>query len=193
MSTAITTHVNHRVGSTLGANSSAALPNIEIHFSSLYAWLLIIFGAIFFVLGLFMASPAATHSSPAIGILICVLSFTAILGGNYWRHHLPVVVRMTQRQLFLPRGVVTDWTNITAIDKQVLAISRNAHEYVCFKLKNPPTQNNRVNQVVANFMKNTLLNGYDVVINPQDELLRSADWFIAECRKRMSAASSKYS
>jgi hypothetical protein len=36
-------------------------------------------------------------------------------------------------------------------------------------------------------VKNHLLGGYDLFLNPQDEFLRDADWFIAECKKRMEA------
>jgi hypothetical protein len=39
-------------------------------------------------------------------------------------------------------------------------------------------------------MKSAIVSGYDVVINPENELMRNADWFLAECRKRMPAAPS---
>jgi len=101
---------------------------------------------------------------------------------------------MTQRQLSLPRGVVVNWTDIVEIQKKTLTVSRHgvrhSPEFVCFKLKNQPAKYGRANEAFLKVLKGAVLGGYDVVINPQDQLLKSADWFIAECRKRMSAAAS---
>ena len=36
-----------------------------------------------------------------------------------------------------------------------------------------------------------LVGGYDVVINPLDQFMRTADWFIVECKKRMPAGSAQ--
>jgi hypothetical protein len=65
------------------------------------------------------------------------------------------------------------------------------------KLKNPLPSNDRLseswpaykrlNDSLMNGVKNNLLGGYDLFLNPQDEFLRDADWFIAECKKRMEA------
>jgi len=184
--------------------TSAGLPNIEIWFSPLYAWLLMGFGGVFFVLGMYVASPLVKVRMVGLGIFICLMSIAAIVGGNYWRHHLPVVVRMTPRQLLLPRCGVVNWTDIVEIEKKTVAVSRHgvrsSSEWVCFKLKNPPVAKSRLgqaypawdrlNQALVKTMKNAILGGYDVVINPQDELLRDADWFMAECKKRMAAATS---
>jgi hypothetical protein len=175
-------------------NTTEVLPDIEIRFSPLYAWLLIGFGGIFLIFGLLLATSPVGRQSDGLGLLICVLSIAGVFGANYWRHHLPIIVRMTQRRLFLPRGVEVDWADIVEIEKKTLALSRhgarNTSEFVCFKLKNQPAKYNRVNQAFLKLIKSALLGGYDVVINPQDELFRSADWFLAECKKRMDSSSS---
>lgn len=70
-------------------------------------------------------------------------------------------------------------------------------ELVCIKLKHPLPSNDqlsktwpaykRMNDALMNGVKNNLLGGYDLFLNPQDEFLRSADWFLAECKKRIDA------
>src|SRR5689334_23757585 len=76
-------------------NSDEALPDIEIRFSPLPPWLLIGFGGIFLLFGLLLASSLIGRQSAGMGLLICLLSIAGILGGNYWRHHVPIMVRMT--------------------------------------------------------------------------------------------------
>jgi len=167
------------------------LPDIEIRFSPLYAWLLIGFGVFFFFMGLFFFSPSLPGRSVGLGILTCALSVAGVVGGNYWRNHLPVVVRMTSRNILLPRVGAVDWNDIVAIEKKSLGISsygaRSSSEWVGFKLKNRPPQYKGLNQTFMKAMKNVVLGGYDFVLNPQQELLRDADWFIDECKKRMPA------
>jgi hypothetical protein len=169
----------------------AALPDIEIRFSPLYAWLLIGFCGLFFFSGLFFLSPQAPGRIVRLGIFICVVSIAGIFGGNYWRTHLPVVVRMTSRHLLLPRAGLVNWTDIVAIEKRSLPLSRygtrNSSAYVCFKLKNQPSKHKRLNESLLTLLKGAVMGGYDVVINPQNELLRDADWFLLECKKRMPA------
>jgi hypothetical protein len=185
---------------------STSEPVVELKLSPIYPWLLIVFGGIFFLLGLMIASPFGRDQNVALGILICVASAAAVVGGNYWRHHLPVMVRMTPRQLVLsrnwPRHVAVDWDEIVEIEKKTITLARHGvrhtSELVCIKLKKPLPVNDalnqsfpaykRFNEVLMKGIKDNLLGGYDLSINPQDEFLRSADWFIAECKKRMTAA-----
>ncbi len=71
-------------------------------------------------------------------------------------------------------------------------------EFVCIKLKKTPAANDplsqawlaykRLNEALLKGAK-TLLGGYDAFINPMRDFMRDADWFIAECRKRMPANS----
>ena len=204
MTTAMHSEVNTTRHAGTARKTSTALPNIELRLSPLYPWLLIGFGALFFVLGLLFASPLAKGRNIGVGILLCVVSAGAIVGGNYWRHHLPVMVQMTARELFLvrwPRRLSIKWTEIVEIDKKSLTLMRHGvrhnSEWVCIKLKNPLPSNDplsqssptykRFNEALMRGIKDNLLSGYDLFINPQDEFLRTADWFIAECRKRMDA------
>src|SRR5579863_6316061 len=94
-------------------------PDTEIRFPSVYAWILIGFGAVLAILGLMFFS-----RNVPLGVLIVVLSVGAIVGGNYWRQHLPVMVRMTPRQLYLPRGVAIEWANIAEVTKFRLPLRR---------------------------------------------------------------------
>ena len=189
------------------AKTSTAEPDLEIRLSPLYAWMLIVFGAIFFLLGLMTAAPIGKTRNVSLGLLISLTSAVAIVGGNYWRHHLPIMVRMTPRELILsrswPRTTVIAWANIAELDKKSINLTRHgvrhSSELVLIKLKSPlPTGDRlgtsspaykRLNEMLLKGIKNNLLGGYDLWVNPMDEFSRSADWFIAECRKRMNVAS----
>jgi hypothetical protein len=74
----------------------------------------------------------------SLGLFISALSLAAIIGANYWRHHLHVVARMTPRQLILRRGGTVDWIDIAAIDKKALRGSykgaQHQAEYICIRL-----------------------------------------------------------
>jgi hypothetical protein len=191
---------------TRASASSAGLPDIELRLSPLYTWLLIGFGAIFFVIGLLFASPAAKHPNIGLGILICAVSAAAIIGGNYWRHHLPVVAAIRRRGLYRSsmqgRPVTIEWSNIAEIEKKTINMMhhgvRHGSEVVFIKLNNPIPAKDRLSENFAAYkrfqekvlkgIKDNLLGGYDFYLNPQDEFLRSADWFISECKKRMDLA-----
>lgn len=188
------------------ATTSGSLPDIELRLSSLYAWLLMGFGVIFFFLGLLFASPTAKHPNIGLGILICAISAAAIIGGNYWRHHLPVMAAIRRRGLYRSsvqgRPMLIEWSNIAEIQKKSIALMRHGvtqnSELVFIKLKKPISANDalsknfpaykRFQDALLKGIKDNLLGGYDFYINPQDEFLRSADWFIAECKKRMDRA-----
>jgi len=93
------------------------------------------------------------------------------------------------------------WSEIAVIEKKTLTGSRHGvrqtSEHVCIKLKTPLPSNDRLseswpgykrfNDALMSGVKNNLLGGYDLFLNPQDEFLRDADWFILECKKRMEA------
>lgn len=193
--------------SSSAAKFSTAEPDLEIRLNPLYAWMLIIFGGIFFLLGLMMAAPIGKTRNVGLGLLISFASAVAIVGGNYWRQHLPIMVRMTPRELILsrswPRSTVIAWANLAELDKKSINLTRHgvrhSSELVFIKLKSPlPTADplsasssayKRFNEMLLTGIKNNLLGGYDLWINPQDEFSRSADWFIGECRKRMNVAS----
>lgn len=170
--------------------TTPALPDIELRFSPMYAWLLMGFGALFCLMGLYLAFGLPQMRGLVGGLLLSAASVGAIFGGDYWRKHLPVVVRMTEKQLVISRGLVADWTEIASIEKKSLGISRygarNNTEWVCFKLKK-----NRVakdaRQESFNKFRSALF-GSDFVFSPQQEVMEDADWFMAECRKRMDAA-----
>ena len=63
-----------------------------------------------------------------------------------------------------------------------------SHEsaHVCIKLKGPRKAPDKL-QGFLNKVKKVVLGGYAIVV-PESELSCSADWFIAECKKRMEAA-----
>lgn len=181
--------------------------DIELRLSPLYPWGLIAFGAMMFIVGLLSFS-SQTGGHNGLAIFICLASAATMIGSNYWRHHLPVMVRMTSRQLLIPgqwpRRVVIDWNNIADIQKKTLAISRygarNQTEFVLIKLKEPlPVDDplsraypayKRMNQAFVKGIGRAILGGYDMAINPLD-FFRTADWFIDECKKRMTDASAR--
>ena len=191
---------------TVTAKPSGPMRDIELRLNPMYAWIAMGAGTAFLLLGLFILAAPSKSLGRGPGMLISLISIAAIIGGNYFRHHLPVMVRMTSRQLSLPgmwpRRLVIDWTNISAIDKKTVTLFqhgvRQQAELVCIKLKNPPTVNDPLSQAYPAYKRfnealqkgaKALVGGYDVVINPLDNFMRTADWFIAECKKRMPADS----
>ena len=188
----------------IAARQPGAIPDIELRLNPMYAWIVIGAGVASLLLGLFILAAPSKSLGRGAGILISLISIAAIIGGNYFRQHLPVMGRMTPRQFSLPgmwpRKLVIDWTNISAIDKKTVMLFRHGvrqeSELVCIKLKNPPAANDPLSQASPTYkcfnealMKGAkaLVGGYDVVINPLDQFMRTADWFIAECKKRMPA------
>jgi hypothetical protein len=176
----------HQSNASAAARRSAPplLPVLEIRFTAAYAWILIGSGAIFFLLAFLVGSKNA-----GLGVFIAILSVGGIFGGNYWRHHLHVVARMTPRQLVLQRGGTVSWADIAAIEKKTIRLPYKGvsqeSAYVCIKLKTPRKAPDKV-QDFLDKVKKAALGGYDIVV-PDSELSCSADWFIAECKKRMVA------
>src|SRR5262249_33754279 len=106
------------------SRASASLPDIELRLSPLYAWLLITSGGVFFVIGLLFASPTAKHPNVGLAVLICAVSVGAVMGGNYWRHHLPVTAAIRRRGLYRSsvqgRSMLIEWNNIAEIEKKTI-------------------------------------------------------------------------
>jgi hypothetical protein len=87
-----------------------------------------------------------------------------------------------------------NWDNIAAIEnKEMRSTShgvRNKSEFVCIKLKNRPAPKNGWDGF---FLKaKRAITGYDIIV-PANDMSCTADWFIAECRKRMAAGASSCS
>jgi len=170
--------------------AAATLPTIEIRFSPIYAWLLIVAGVIFFFLAVFLIG----GQNRPLSLFIVVLSIAAIGGGNYWRQHLHVVARMTSRVLVLQRDGTVPWADIVEIEKKTLRVPvkgvRHESEYICIKLRVP-----RPAKAGAQGMFDQIkaaVTGYDIIV-PQQELSCGSDYFIDECRKRMAAVTGKAS
>jgi hypothetical protein len=164
-------------------------PDIEIRFTPVYAWMTIGFGVIVFLLGLFIAL-LTHHRNLGFGLGLCLISVAAVIGANYWRKHLHVVAQMNLRQLVLRRGGPIDWDNIAAIEnKEIRSFyhgARTRSEWICIKLKNKPTPKDRWHEF---FLKaKSAITGYDIIV-AANEMSCTADWFVAECRKRTAAAS----
>jgi len=170
--------------------TNAPLPDINIRFTPVYAWMTIGFGVIVFLFGVFIAM-LSHHRNVDFGLVLCLTSVTAVIGGNYWRKHLHVVARMNARQLVLRRDGSIDWGNIAVIENKAIHSFnhgvRHRSEFVCIKLKNRPTPKNAWEGFFLK-AKSAIL-GYDIVVGA-DELSCTAEWFVAECRKRMAASAS---
>lgn len=104
-------------------SAAPLLPILEIRFTATYAWILIGAGVAFFLLSFLVGS-----KNVALGILIAILSIGAMFGGNYWRHHLHVVARMTPRLLVLRREGSLSWTDIAAIERSVARVRARLHQ-----------------------------------------------------------------
>jgi len=154
-----------------------SLPTVEIRFPAKYAWGLMALGGVFFLVAFLPLG-----KNPGLAVLIMILSVAAVIGGNYWRHHLHVVARLTPTQLILRRGGTVNWGEIAIIEKHAFRARGETSEFICIKLRNkrPPAPGLEgwMNKLKAK------VTGYDLVV-PGNELSCTADWFIAECRKRM--------
>jgi len=158
---------------------AGALPVLEIRFPVWYAYGLMGFGALVLVLSIWFAFSLMPR---ALDIFIAVMGVAAIIGGNYWRHHLHVVARLTPRQLILRRGGAIDWSDIAEIDKKVIRV-RNGSEFACIKLKTQRPPRDAIHGFVERLR--SVITGYDVIV-PSTDLSCTVDFFIAECRKRMA-------
>jgi hypothetical protein len=173
--------------SFVGTSKAAPLPVITIRFSPLWAWLLIGISAAFLLLGIYLAITVRHQSN--IPVVISGLAVVGMLGGHYWRHHLHVVARMTPRQLILRRDGVINWGDITTIEKKEISMryrgANGRSVFICIKLKTPKAAKNKFD-AFFNRMKSAIT-GFDVLV-PENELSCTAEWFIAECQKRIAAA-----
>ena len=185
--------------------AGAKLSDVELKLSPFYAWGVMGFAAIMFLIGLLILSPQAKGRNVTLGALISIASAAAIAGGNYWRKHMPVMARLTSQQLHLPgmwpRKVVVNWTDIIALEKKTVTVHyRGTHtkEFVCIKLKNPIPPSDplsqaspayrRFNETLTKGLNQAVLGGFDLAIDSLGQFGRTADWFMMECQKRVDAA-----
>jgi hypothetical protein len=163
------------------------LPDITIRLPATYAWAAMAGAALFFLLGLtfVVINP---HRNQGIGLFLCTASLAAMIGANYWRHHLHVVARLTPRQLILRRDGPVNWHEIAAVDiKEIHGSYRGVSErsrFACIRLRNRPPPKNRLDAVLHKFKH--AVTGYDIIV-PASELSRPIEWFVAECKKRIAA------
>jgi len=163
-----------------------ALPTIEIRFTSKFAWILLAFGVLIFPIGLL---PRARQD---LGLLLPALSVASVAGAIYWLRHLHLVATITPRELVLRpnRGGTIRWAEVAAIEKKTIGMThkggRHQSDFICIKLTKPRPMAPGLQGWMQKARK-LVQGGYDVVV-PQSELSCTADFFIAECKKRMSAA-----
>ena len=163
---------------------------ITIRFSATYAWAAMAAAALFFLLGLafIVINP---HRNLGFSLFLCTASLAALIGANYWRHHLHVVARLTPQQLILARDGPVNWRDIAAIEiKEIHARSYHGvserSRFACIRLKHPRPPKNRLDGFLHKFKH--AVTGYDIIV-PASELSCPIEWFVAECRKRIDAAS----
>jgi len=168
------------------------LPVLIIRLTPLYAWIVIGSGAAFLLLSVVFAAVGSAHNSLGFDAFLAVISVAAIIGANYWRHHLHVVARLTPGQLVLRREGAIDWAEVAEIDKRTLHISRRQtqadSEFACIKLKHPRTPRSGLEATLARLK--SAVTGYDIIV-PGNELSCTVDFFVAECKKRMATAAPK--
>jgi hypothetical protein len=77
---------------------------LEITFTPIPAWFLIIFGVLFLPLGVLFTTPVVHRQNIPLGVGISLAALAAIAGGWYWRNHLRVTLRLTPDELQFPTG-----------------------------------------------------------------------------------------
>lgn len=169
---------------SVDAAKSKPLPVLVIRFPPLYAWIVMGAGALFLLLSLVFA--LGSRMNTGFNLFLIVVSLAAIIGGNYWRHHLHVVARLTPRQLILRRDGAIDWADIAEIEKNTLRVSRRQtqaeSEFACIKLKTPRPAVGLQGKLAR---LKSAVTGYDIIV-PGNELSCTVDYFVAECKKRLS-------
>jgi len=165
----------------------AALPVIEVRFPPTYAWLAIGISAVFFLLGLVFAF--VDRRNLGVSALISTASLAAMAGAAYWLQHLHVVARLTPSQLVLRRDGPVNWADVAAIKYVEIRSSYRGTptraELICIKLKNRPARKGGLEGFMLRAKH--AITGYDIIV-PGNELSCSAEWFVAECHKRVAAA-----
>jgi hypothetical protein len=166
-------------------STAGALPNVDIRFSAVYAWLFMGIGTVFFVLGLLIAF-VFSHGSLGFGLFIVLLSVAAVIGANFWRKHLHVVAQLTPNQLILRRDGAVNWEEIATIEVKEIRASyhgaRTTSEWICIKLKTPRPSPGGLQGFMLR--AKAAITGYDIIVGVS-ELSCTAEWFVTECRKRM--------
>lgn len=157
----------------------------DIRFNPLYAWMLIGFGCIFLLLGLFVMTPWAVQGSVALGGAICLASLAGIAGGAFWLKHLPVILRFTEDELQICGKNSVRWQDVAAVDVRTIRIRGNAVSYVCLRLKTKPASENTLHSLFQ-AARDMILGDYDIVLDEQ-KYSRPAAWLAAECGRRMGA------
>jgi len=164
-----------------------ALPEIAVRFPATYAWGVIGFGGVFFLLGLTFA--LLNRRNLGFSMFLSTTSLAAIGGATYWLRHLHVVARLTARQLILRRDGAFNWDEIVLIKSVEIRASYRGSptrsRFVCVALKNRPAAKGRLDA----FMRKAkhAISGYDIILG-ESELSCTADWLVAECPKRIAAA-----
>jgi hypothetical protein len=77
---------------------------LEITFTPILAWFLIIFGGLFLALGVLFTTPLVARQNVPLGVGISLAAIAVIAGGWYWRNHLRVLLRLTPDELQFPTG-----------------------------------------------------------------------------------------
>ena len=163
------------------------LPVIDVRFPQTYTWMAIGFSAIFFVLGLVFA--LVDRRNLGVSVLISTASLAALAGATYWLQHLHVVARLTPEQLILRRDGALNWGDIAAIQTVEIRSSYRGtpttSHFICIRLRNRPAPKGGLQGFMLRAKH--AITGYDIIV-PGNELSCPADWFVAECHKRMAAA-----
>jgi hypothetical protein len=166
--------------------SEEDFPVVVVRFPALYAWMAIGFAGLFFLLGLVFA--VLNRRNPVPGLSISAISVAAVLGANYWRLHLHVVAQLSPRQLVLRRDGAVNWGDIAELELKTIRASYRAtpseSQFICIKLRSRPAPRGALDGFLRNAKR--AISGYDIIV-PASELSCGADWFVAECRKRMAA------
>lgn len=161
-------------------------PVLIIRLTPRYAWIVIGAGVAFLLLSLGFAA-FGSHMSAGFNLFLIVVSLAAIIGGNYWRNHLHVVARLTPRQLILRRDGAIDWTDIAEIEKKTFRISRRQtqaeSEFAGIRLKTPRPATGLQGKLAK---LKSAVTGYDIIV-PGNELSCTVDFFVEECKRRMSS------
>ena len=176
------------VGDAGAGEAGPTLPDVVIRFPATSAIGAMGFGALFFCLGLWIAS-VNHHRNLGVGLSLSLASVAAVVGANYWRRHLHVVARLTARQLVLRRDGAVDWGDIAEIKANTIHTyyrgAARQSDFVCIRLKSGPAPKGKLDRFFRNARR--AVSGYDIIVGAS-ELSCTAEWFVAECRKRMAAA-----
>jgi len=142
---------------------------MDITFSPTFAWMLIIFGGVFFCIGILFLMPFLPRQNILLAFGIMAASVGGIIGGRVWLRNLPVVMRLTAEGLEVPRKKMTYlWDDIAQVAVKDVYVNGQV-SYLCIRLTPQSKEKYDIqpDSMISKVLK-TIGGDFDLVFNDQE-------------------------